>query len=76
MLGWAQLVSGDPAGAAATIARVNASGWRAPQQYLVLADAMALLGKPDAAEAARAQALALNPRALDAGMSLLWFGNH
>lgn len=76
MLGWAQLQAGDPAAAAATIARVNASGWRSPQQYLVLADAAALLGDPDAAESARAQALALNQRALDPAVSLLWFGNH
>ncbi len=76
LLAQAQLQAGDPAAAAATLARVEASGWRSAPQFVVLANARALLGDGPGADAARAQALAINPRALDPAISLIWFGNH
>ena len=76
MLARALVQNGDPAAAVAVIATVDASGWRSADQYVVLSQAQALLGHGDAAEAAQAKALAINPRAFDPAASLLWFGNH
>jgi tetratricopeptide (TPR) repeat protein len=76
MLGWAQLVAGQPEDAVKTITALQASGWRTAQQYVVLSEALALLGRADASGAARRTALAINPRSFDPAASLLWFGNH
>jgi tetratricopeptide (TPR) repeat protein len=76
LLARALLQNGDPAAAVAVLARVAASGWRSADQYALLAQAQALLGHGDAADAAQARALAINPRALDPALPLLWFGTH
>jgi predicted Zn-dependent protease len=76
MLGWAQLANGQPEAAARTMTGLEASGWRTAQQYVVLSEALALLGRSDASQAARSTALAINPRSFDPATSLLWFGNH
>jgi len=76
MLGWAQLANGQPEAAARTMTGLEASGWRTAQQYVVLSEALALLGRSDASQAARSTALAINPRSFDPAASLLWFGNH
>ena len=76
MQGWAQLVAGQPEDAVKTITTLQASGWRTAQQYVVLSEALALLGRADASEAARRTALSINPRSFDPAASLLWFGNH
>ncbi len=76
MLGWALLANGRPRDAAAVISALEPTGWRTAQQYVVLSEAEALLGHSDASEAARRQALSINPRAFDPAASLIWFGNH
>jgi tetratricopeptide (TPR) repeat protein len=76
LLATAQLANGDATAAAATIEALNASGWRTAAQYVVLADALALLDRGAESDAARATAQAINPHALDAATSLLWFGAH
>lgn len=76
LLAQAQVQAGDPAGAVATLAQVEASGWRGAPQYAQLANALALLGDGAGADAARARALAINPRAFDPALALLWTGNH
>lgn len=76
LLARALLQNDDPAAAAAVLGQVAASGWRSADQYALLAQAEALLGHNDAADAAQALALAINPRALDPALPLLWFGTH
>ena len=60
----AWLANGRADYAAALIARVNASEWNTVEQHLVGAEALALLGRGDEAEAERQKAIALNPDAL------------
>ncbi len=76
LLARAMLQNGDPTAAAAVLAQVAASGWRSADQFALLAQAEALLGHGEAADAAQARALAINPRALDPALPLLWFGTH
>ncbi len=76
LLATAQLANGDAEAAVATVEAVQASGWRSAAQYVVLADALALLERGAEADAARATAVAINPHALDSGTALLWFGVH
>ncbi len=76
MLAMALLANGPPQDAVRTLTALERTGWRTAQQYVVLAEASAILGQTQASERARAQALALNPRAFDPAGSLIWFGNH
>jgi len=66
----AQLASGQPDAALKTIQPVLASKWKSAQSYLVAADAWSMLGRKDDADAARKQALAINPRATDRNAAL------
>ena len=66
----AQLANGQPDAALATLKPVLASKWRSPMTWLVAADAGTMLGRKDEADAARQQALALNPKALDRNAAL------
>ncbi|WP_426167688.1 hypothetical protein [Sandarakinorhabdus sp. DWP1-3-1] len=74
LLARAQLADGKAAEAVATIAALEAGGGRTAAQYVVLADALAVLDRGEESEAARQAALAINPKALDTPASLLWFG--
>ena len=71
----AWLANGRADYAAALIARVNASGWQTVEQHLVGADALALLGQGEAAEAERNKATALNPRALERNPAFVWLSH-
>ncbi len=74
LLATVQLANGDAVAAVATVEALTAGGWRTATQYVVLADALALLDRGAESEAARQAALAINPKALDVTPSLLWFG--
>ena len=72
-LAWALLANRRPGEALAALAAAERSGWVSADRHLAAAQAQALLGNSDEAEAERASALALNPRALDRSASLIWF---
>lgn len=72
----AELATGDPQAVAQSLALLQASGWRSARQLALAGDVEALLAHPEAADAARRAALAIDPRALDPARSLIWFGNH
>ncbi len=74
-LGWARLANNQPAEALRTIQPVLASRWVSADQHLVASQALALLGRGEAADAERARALAINPRAADGDSALIWFGH-
>lgn len=66
----AQLANGQPDAALSTLKPVLASKWRSSLTWLVAADAETMLGRKDEAEAARKEAVALNPKALDRNAAL------
>jgi tetratricopeptide (TPR) repeat protein len=74
-LGWAWLANNRPAEALRALAPLQGSPWVSAEQHLVAAQAHALLGDGDAADAEQQKALALNPRALDRAGALIWFGH-
>ena len=76
LLGLALRANGDPAGAVRLMQALERTGWRGAPQYVLLSEALAMLGRAEESEAARADATAINPRAFDPSASLLWFGNH
>ena len=76
MLGWALLANGKPLDAARTMEGLNRTEYQTAQQYVVLTQAMEMLGRSDDSDKARQRALDLNPRAFDPGASFIWFGNH
>lgn len=60
------------------LAQVESSrrmGWRSAQMFAIEAQALTILGDADGAAAARAQALALNPRIEDAAARLIWLAH-
>ncbi len=76
LLAMAQLANAQPAAAARSIEALNRSGWRTAAQYAVYGNALALLGRTRESDAARTTAQAIDPHALDAANTLIWFGNH
>lgn len=76
LLALALSANGDVDGARALLARSTATGWRSVESDRLAFELAALAGDTDAAEAARAAALARNPRAFDPAMSLIRFGLH
>ena len=66
----AQLANGQPDAALATLKPVLESKWRSSLIWLVAADAQTMLGRKKEAEAARKEAVQLNPRALDRNAAL------
>jgi tetratricopeptide (TPR) repeat protein len=74
-LGWAWLANNRPAEALKALRPLQGSPWVSAEQHLVAAQAHALLGDSDAADAEQQKALALNPRALDRAGALIWFGH-
>ena len=76
LLAMALSASGDVAEARAVLTRTTASGWRTVESDRLAFELAALAGDAPAAEAARAAALARNPRAFDPAMALVRFGLH
>jgi predicted Zn-dependent protease len=71
-LGKAWLANGRPDYAVALAEKINRSGWKTPQQYLLLAEAQSILGDSGAAKAAMAEAIRINPRAGDRNPAFAW----
>jgi tetratricopeptide (TPR) repeat protein len=74
-LGWAWLANNQPAQALRAVAPVMGSPWESAEQHLVAAQAHALLGDSEAADAEQQKALAINPHALEPAGALIWFGH-
>ena len=74
-LGWAWLANNRPAEALKALEPLRTSPWVSAEQHLVAAQAHALLGDSDAADAEQQKALAINPRSLDRAGALIWFGH-
>ncbi|MCW1381478.1 hypothetical protein OLX02_01445 [Novosphingobium sp. KCTC 2891] len=75
LLARAQLLTGDAAGALATIDKAERGGWRSALLLLQKAEALDALGRGGAAEAARTAALKINPKAADPAARFVWFGH-
>jgi tetratricopeptide (TPR) repeat protein len=58
--------------ALALLTKVDATGWKTPDTERVRAEALALAGRGDEAQAARGAALAMDPRAYDAARAYIW----
>ena len=76
MLAWTLIANNRAAEAVQVLAALNKTKWRTAQQYIALSQAQAMLGHSAESDAARNEALKLNPRASDPASSLIWFGNH
>lgn len=74
-LGWAWLANNRPNEALAAIAPVLRSPWRSAEAQLVAAQAYAMLGDGERAEAEQEAALEINPKAADPASALIWFGH-
>lgn len=68
--------NGETGAARALLERTLASGWRSTESDRLAFELAALAGDGEAAEAARAAALARNPRAFDPAARLILFGLH
>lgn len=75
LLANALLMNNFPDAALVEIARAEASGWRSAPLYAAKAEAAALAGRPQEAEAARAMAERINPRIFDPRAPLIWFAH-
>ena len=71
----ALLVNGRVPDALEQLRLAEASGWRSAPLYALRAEAEALAGHPDLADAARRDATALNPHIFDPETSLVWFSH-
>lgn len=71
----AQLLTGDPTGALATIERATAGGWSSSLLLLQKAEALDALGRGDDADTARKAALRINPHIADPAARFIWFGH-
>ena len=74
-LAWAEIANNRPAEALRLMDRLAASPWVSADQHIVAAQAHALLGQSDAADAEQQKALAINPHGLDRDAALIWFGH-
>jgi tetratricopeptide (TPR) repeat protein len=74
-LGWALLANDRAVDALRMAQAVTRSGWVSAEQHMLAAEALAMLGRGDEAEAERKQATAINPRILDRRAALIWFGH-
>jgi tetratricopeptide (TPR) repeat protein len=75
LLGRALVLEGRPREALAQIALAERQGWRSAGLFMLKADAQTALGDQAGADASRARALAINPRAADPRIRLIWFGH-
>ena len=76
LLATALSAAGEVDEARAVLSRVTATGWRNAESDRLAFELAALAGDGPAAEAARAAALARNPRAFDPAARLILFGLH
>lgn len=76
LLATAMIANNRPLPAIRLLDAVSASGWKTAAQYVALFQAYSMIGESAKAETARADALAINPRAFDRNASLIWFGHH
>ena len=74
-LAWAELANNRPAEALRLMDRLATGPWVSADQHIVAAQAHALLGQSDAADAEQQKALAINPHGLDRDAALIWFGH-
>ena len=74
-LAWAYVANNRPAEALRSVDKVLDSPWVSAEQHVVAAQAHALLGQSDAADAEQQKALAINPHSLDRDAALIWFGH-
>jgi len=75
LLARALLSAGRPRQALGALDGADAQGWVSASQAMARAEVAAALGDTAASEAARAKALAINPRAADPRARLIWFGH-
>lgn len=75
LLARAQLQTGDPRTALATLDRAEATGWRSAGLYRAKAEIHAALGDDGSADDARERASAINPKANDPAARYIWFGH-
>jgi len=75
LLARAQLLTGDPAGALASIEKAEKGGWRSAMLLMQKAEALDALGQDGNADSARKAALAINPKAADPTARFIWFGH-
>ena len=69
----ALIANGYPDRALVVLDAVERSGWVSAEQHLLAAQASAMLGRGDAAEAARRRARTIDPHSSDRNPALLWF---
>jgi tetratricopeptide (TPR) repeat protein len=74
-LAWAYVANNRPADALRAVDKLAASPWVSADEHIVAAQAHALLGQSDAADAEQQKALAINPHSLDRDAALIWFGH-
>jgi tetratricopeptide (TPR) repeat protein len=74
-LAWAYLANNRPTEALRVIDPVLRSAWVSAEAHVAAAQAHALLGQGDTADTEQQAALAINPRAIDRGAALIWFGH-
>ena len=75
LLARALILSGRPREALRSLDRSRDAGFVSAGALMLRADAHAALGDSATSEAAREQALAINPRAADPAARLIWFGH-
>lgn len=75
LLARALILSGRPREALRWLDKPRDAGFVSAGLLMLRADALAALGDTTASEAAREQALAINPRAGDPAARLIWFGH-
>ena len=75
LLARALILSGRPREALRWLDQSRAAGFTSAGALMLRADALAALGNSAASEAARAAALAINPKAADPAARLIWFGH-
>lgn len=70
------LMANDQARTAVTeISLAEQSGWRSAQLYAIKAQALTILGEPDAADVASEQARVINPKINDPATRLIWLAH-
>lgn len=69
----ALIANGEPDRALVVLDGVDRSGWVSAEQHLLAAQAQAMLGRGDDAEAARERAESIDPHSSDRNPALLWF---
>ena len=71
-LAWAYMANHRPQDAVRVIEPVLGSGWTAAEPHIVAAEAYALLGRSEEADAERRRALEINPHSFDRNPGMVW----